>query len=97
MNQFDYLFQKRFNILSQILEAQSIAFAVPEAYKQEEIVAEEMIDETINLITSLSLKVSFIFLPDQQILHKQFSNVIQTIHNGKDRYGSFYCPTSSKI
>jgi hypothetical protein len=82
------------------LKAQSIAFAIPDSYKQEEILAEEMTDETINQINlaqSSALKVSFILLSDQQELHKQFSNVIQTVHKREDRFGSFYCPTSSKV
>ncbi len=71
-----------------------------DSYKQEDIFAEEIIEETIhqiNLTKSLSLKVSFVLLSDQQILHKQFLNAIQTIQNGEDSFGIFYCPTSSKI
>ncbi|CAF2676130.1 unnamed protein product [Rotaria sp. Silwood2] len=82
------------------LKIQSIAFAVPDSCKQEQILAEEMIEETINQINmtkSVSLKVSFILLPDQQILHRQFLNVIQTIQTIKDSFGIFYCSASSKI
>ncbi len=82
------------------LKSQSIAFAVPDSCKQEEIFAEDVIEETINQINltkSLSLKVSFILLPDQQTLHKQFLNAIQRLQKGEDSFGIFYCPTSSKI
>ncbi|CAF2811338.1 unnamed protein product [Rotaria sp. Silwood2] len=82
------------------LKIKSIAVAVPDSCKQEQILAEEMIEETINQINmtkSVSLKVSFILLPDQQILHRQFLNVIQTIQTIKDSFGIFYCSASSKI
>jgi len=82
------------------LNIQSIAFAVPDSCKQEEIFAEEIIEETINqmnLTKSLSLKVSFALLQDQQTLHKEFLNAIQKIQKRDDGFGIFYCPTSSKI
>lgn len=82
------------------LNVRSIAFAVPDSCKQEDILAEEIIQETINQINlakSISLKISFILLPDQQTLHKQFLNAIHTIQKGDDSFGTFYCPTSSKI
>ncbi|CAF3683750.1 unnamed protein product [Rotaria sordida] len=80
------------------LKIQSIAFAVPDSCKHEQILAEEMVEETINQINltkSLSLKVSFILLPDQQTLHQQFLNVIQTIQTTNDNFGIFCCPAST--
>ncbi|CAF3683782.1 unnamed protein product [Rotaria sp. Silwood1] len=80
------------------LKIQSIAFAVPDSCKQEQILAEEMIEETmnqINMTKSISLKVSFVLLPDQQTLHQQFLNVIQTIQTIKDSFGIFYCSAST--
>jgi hypothetical protein len=81
-------------------KVQSIAFAVPDSCKQEQVLAEEMIEETmnqINLTKSLALKVSFILLPDQKTLHKQFAIALQTAQKGQDNFGIFHCPTSSKI
>jgi hypothetical protein len=75
-----------------ITESQSMAFAMPDVCKQEEIFAEEIIEETINQINSLALKVSFIVSPDQQTLHQRLLNTIE-----KDSLRSFYCPTSSEI
>ncbi|CAF4193216.1 unnamed protein product, partial [Adineta steineri] len=75
----------------------SIAFAVPDMCEQEQILAEEMIEETMNQIKSIksfSLNVSFILLPDQKTLHKQFLNVLQEVHKGEDNFGMFSCPTS---
>jgi hypothetical protein len=69
-----------------------MAFAMPDVCKQEEIFAEEIIEETINQINSLALKVSFIVSPDQQTLHQRLLNTIE-----KDSWRSFYCPTSSEI
>ena len=82
------------------LKSQSISFAVPDSCQQEQILAEEMIEETINqidLIKSLSLKVSFVLLPEQETLHQQFLNIISTIQKDKDNFGFFYCPVSSKM
>jgi hypothetical protein len=82
------------------LNIQSIAFTVPDSCKQEEIFAEEIIEETINQINltkSLSLKVSFVLLQDQQTLHKEFLNAIQRIQKRDESFGIFSCPTSSKI
>jgi hypothetical protein len=59
-----------------------------------------MIEEILNQIQSaksLSLKVSFILLPDQQTLYQHFLTSIQTVQTGEKIYGMFYCPTSSKI
>ncbi|CAF1029912.1 unnamed protein product [Adineta steineri] len=75
----------------------SIAFAVPDMCEQEQVLAEEMIEETMNQIKSIksfSLNVSFILLPDQKTLHKQFLNILQEVHKGEDNFGMFSCPTS---
>lgn len=82
------------------LTIQTIAFAVPDSCKHEQILAEEMIEATINqinLTTSVSLKVSFVLLPDQQTLHQLFLNIIQTMQTENDSFGIFVCPTKSKI
>jgi hypothetical protein len=82
------------------LKAQTIAFAVPDSCKEEQVLAEEMIEEILNQIQSaksLSLKVSFILLPDQQTLYQHFLTSIQTVQTGEKIYGMLYCPTSSKI
>ncbi|CAF3091709.1 unnamed protein product [Rotaria sp. Silwood2] len=71
------------------LKMQSIAFAVPDSCKQEQILAEEIIEEIINQINvtkSVSLKVSFVLLPDQQTLHDQFLNAIPTVQTIKDSF-----------
>ncbi|CAF3480718.1 unnamed protein product [Rotaria socialis] len=80
------------------LTTQTIAFAVPDSCKHEQILAEEMIEETINQINLakvVSLKVSFVLLPDQQTLHQLFLNIIQTIQTGKDCCDIFLCPTTT--
>ncbi len=82
------------------VKIQSIAFAVPDSCKQEDLLAEEMIEETINQINltkSFSLKVSFILLSDQQTLHKQFLNTIQYLQKGENYFGILSCPASSKF
>ncbi|CAF3800401.1 unnamed protein product [Rotaria magnacalcarata] len=80
------------------LTTQTIAFAVPDSCKHEQILAEEMIEETINQINRtkiVSLKVSFVLLPDQQTLHQLFLNIIQTIQTEKDCCEIFLCPTTT--
>ncbi|CAF3818277.1 unnamed protein product [Rotaria magnacalcarata] len=80
------------------LTTQTIAFAVPDSCKHEQILAEEMIEETINQINRtkiVSLKVSFVLLPDQQTLHQLFLNIIQTIQTEKDCCKIFLCPTTT--
>lgn len=82
------------------LKSVSIAFAVPDSAKEEDILAEEMIEETINqihLAKSKPLKVSFVLLPEQKTLHQQFLNAIQIIQAVKESSSIFHCPTASKI
>ncbi|CAF3548575.1 unnamed protein product [Rotaria sp. Silwood1] len=79
------------------IKIESIAFAVPDSCKQENILAEEMINETkrqIELIKS-SLKISFILLSDQQTLHQHFLTAIQKIQSNDDVYAVFSCPIST--
>ncbi|UJR07881.1 hypothetical protein I4U23_012163 [Adineta vaga] len=75
----------------------SIAIAMPDSCQHDQIIAEEMVDETIEQIrqtTTILLNVSFIFLADQQKLYKQFIDIVQTLQTNDRTYGNFYCPTS---
>jgi hypothetical protein len=73
---------------------------MPDLCKQEEIFAEEIIEETINQINSIkssALKISFIVSTDQQTLHQRLVNTIEKVQHEKDNLRKFYCPTSSEI
>ncbi|CAF1053866.1 unnamed protein product [Didymodactylos carnosus] len=62
------------------LQSKSIAFAVPEVYEKEEVVAEMMLMEAKHQIAkSSSLTVLFVLSPDQYILQKTFSGQLDTM------------------
>ena len=89
-----------FESMRYVTTVQSVAFAMPDLCKQEEIFAEEMIEgmiEQIDSMKSSKLKVSFVLSPDQQSLHQRLTHTIDRVHDGKDSLRIFYCPTSSKI
>ena len=78
----------------------SICIAMPDVSQDDVIVAEEMIEETINQIQSskcFPLKVSFVFSLHQQRLCRRFSTAIQAIQTNDHTWGVFYCPTSSRF
>ena len=87
---------KSFEYMKSDSNKQSIAFAIPDLYRREDVFAEEMIESTMNQIKSLSLKVLFVLLPDQQKLYKQFLSTIQKVQQGEENFGVFKCPTTSK-
>ncbi|UJR07649.1 hypothetical protein I4U23_011937 [Adineta vaga] len=77
---------------------QSIAFAVPDSCKQEQILAEEMIEATVNqikLIKSIPLNVSFVLLPDQKTLQKQFFMSLQSVPTTENSFGTLSYPVST--
>ncbi|CAF2078725.1 unnamed protein product, partial [Rotaria magnacalcarata] len=78
------------------LKLQSIAFAVPDFNKKESILAKDMIytaKQQIELAKS-PLKISFVLLSDQQMLHEIFLSAIQTMESNDDGYATFSCPLS---
>ncbi|CAF0878197.1 unnamed protein product [Rotaria sordida] len=79
------------------IKIESIAFAVPDSCKNENILAEEMIHETKQQIELMKspLKISFIILPDQQTLYQQFLTAIQKVQSNDDVYAVFSCPMST--
>ena len=90
------------NVIQHVLNnsRRSLAIAMPDVHHHDEILAEEMLDETVDQIrrtTSHSLHVSFIFSPNQQNLHRQFTHIVQSLQTNGTSYGNFYCPTSSKM
>ena len=79
-----------------IREAKSIAIAIPDVCEEEEIVANEMIEQTIHRIKSTELKVSFVFQPDQSSFYQHFANTIEKLRGTDEQFGSFHCPITSK-
>ncbi|CAF1304609.1 unnamed protein product, partial [Didymodactylos carnosus] len=84
----------------QDMKIESIAFVVPDlsgdSIAKENILAHEMMNETkhqIELKKSF-LKISFILLPEQQTLYKQFSTIIETMQTDNNGYAQFYWSTS---
>jgi hypothetical protein len=74
----------------------SIAFAVPDSCTNEEILAQGMIGSAKQQLESkkLQLKISFILLPEQETLHRQFFTLIGAMQN---IYAYFDWPNAGRI
>ena len=74
----------------------SIAFAVPDMCKQEEILADELVEATIHQMKSSSFKVSFVLTSDQRNLYNHFLKSIENLQQGEENFGVFYCSMTSQ-
>ena len=77
-------------------EGKSLAVAMPDWCEEEEIVANEMIEQTIHRIKSTGLKVSFVFQPDQSSFYQHFANTIEKLRGTDEQFGYYNCPITSK-
>lgn len=77
-------------------EAKSVAIAMPDWCEEEEIVANEMIEQTIRRIKSTGLKISFVFQPDQSSFYQHFVNTIEKLRGTEEQFGYFQCSVTSK-
>ena len=77
-------------------ESKSVVFAIPDWCEEEEILAEEMIEQTINQIKSTALKVAFVFQPDQSTVYQRFLTTLEKVRQAENHFGEFHCPITSK-